>query len=929
MKKEIIGLLVCTLLIATTALPVIGNINVHTDSKNVNIQMNGQNEKLEMNDDFSIYLKSRQFLPPEGIPQETLDALHALNFESVHAILQTFTIPDENNKQKLEEFGVKILDYIPNRAFFVSLPIDNAESIADLSFVRAITHIIPEDKIEERILEEGVNNFSMNPDGTIRITVLFYEDVNLTDGGSVVTMHHGTINASIHDFNTLIINLPEENLLDLLGEDMIQWVEDLSEPILLNDKARSITGVNVIQNSPYNLDGRGIIIGIWDNGHVGNHLDFANRVIQGDTPCQYTDNGWHATLCGGTAGGDGYCSDKFGNTGTPGQWKGMAPKAELITYDSYGLPIAAYPWIEYDSAINVHNIDLSTNSFCYCRPNGNYNQLCHDVDELVIGKYGKCIPIIVAAGNKNWGFDLPGGYDSIVTFATAKNTITVGATTGTSGDYIAKYSSQGPTDDGRVKPDLVAPSGLISTAWPPPYYPPNSYTGPNHGTSMAAPVVAGIVALFLQQWKQLFTSNPVPLPSTIKAILIQTAKDLLPTGPDFRSGYGRVDAKNAVDLILADGGTYCLIKEDELCQGDIHEYQFKVPTGANNIKVTLAWDDYPGAPNNIISLENDLDLILIDPTGNQYLPYVHLNPNTNPSAAATTGIDNRNNVEQVEIQNPVEGCWRAVVTGTNIPQAPQTYSLILPYCHLNHKCAFSNSGDNLYNSATISINCNLQQDSKVKLKFKTSYNIVGSDSGSIHLKIDNGPTHIWATYQGTQYCINLETYEYAIPAGQYNFEITFVYSTGTNSNSDGWNIDDITLETDSGGVLYIENFGSYNIGDSWGDWTIVGTIVGMVEPTNDLYIFGQKIILPLSMPVMIGGIVASAMPTDPCCCDIKEVRFYVDGILKGTDTTAPYGWNSGPDFCQWCFKQKIIRVEVITENCCMVAEEKTVCCWLC
>jgi len=243
------------------------------------------------------------------------------------------------------------------------------------------------------------------------------------------------------------------------------------------------------------------------------------------------------------------------------------------------------------------------------------------------------------------------------------------------------FSSWGPTNDGRLKPDVVAPgcedtlnrndNDPTRTIWS--TIPTDDYGG-MCGTSMATPAVSGSVALLIQDYKNTHNNNN-PLPSTIKAILTHTAKDLGNIGPDYSYGYGRIDVLKAVDLIESDTETNKVIKEDVISsQGETDDFDITVSEGQSELRVTLAWDDYPATANADPALVNNLDLVLIAPDETEYYPWV-LDPNS-PSSSATTGIDNLNPIEQVYVQNPQAGIWIVRVKGTTVPNPPQNYSLV-------------------------------------------------------------------------------------------------------------------------------------------------------------------------------------------------------------------------------------------------------------
>ncbi len=234
------------------------------------------------------------------------------------------------------------------------------------------------------------------------------------------------------------------------------------------------------------------------------------------------------------------------------------------------------------------------------------------------------------------------------------------------------------------------------------------------GTSEAAPAMTGAVGLLLQQFRDThgldLRVNP-PQPSTIKAVLIQTADDMVhsepdardpinadtvwPTlyyiGPDFATGYGRANIIAAVNLIGNDPGPGAparLIHEGELDGNGLAVYEFDLPAAAmvDELKFTLAWDDYPGDPSLPSTdplLVNDLDLMLIGPDGTRYHPWV-LPPlpadgeliHSWDVEPAVKGPDHLNNVEMVQIADPAPGHWQVVVTPYNMPFPEQTYSLV-------------------------------------------------------------------------------------------------------------------------------------------------------------------------------------------------------------------------------------------------------------
>ena len=233
---------------------------------------------------------------------------------------------------------------------------------------------------------------------------------------------------------------------------------------------------------------------------------------------------------------------------------------------------------------------------------------------------------------------------------------------------MTSFTSWGPCDDGRLKPDLCAPgcqlgadSGVTSCLSL------NAYAI-MCGTSMSAPVATGVAALLLEDFRNQFPSRPDFRPSTLKALLTHTALDLVNTGPDYQSGYGLLQAKDAIDFMRS--GQFL---EAEVDQGQTYAISMAVGDGAEELKVTLTWDDVPGTPNVDPALVNDLDLLVTGP-GGTFFPWT-LDPLDPAAPAVRTASDHVNNIEQVVVDNPPPGTWTVEVHGYNVPEGPQAFSI--------------------------------------------------------------------------------------------------------------------------------------------------------------------------------------------------------------------------------------------------------------
>lgn len=278
--------------------------------------------------------------------------------------------------------------------------------------------------------------------------------------------------------------------------------------------------------------------------------------------------------------------------------------------------------------------------------------------------------------------DNPGG--SVNWLASGKNIVAVGATTQSM--QIASFSSRGPTKDGRVKPDIVAKGAALfssvytGTTWDVAractFLNVSSY-GCAQGTSMSTPVVTGTMALFAEQWKK--TNNGArPLPLTLKALAIAGAVDLGNPGPDYTYGFGFLNAKNSIDLIIADNGQGKRIRIDNASTGSSFDYAITL-TSSQDMRVVLSWFDpevLPLGSEQVAAktLVNDLDVKVVGPDGSTTLPYVL--DMTHPNANATRGVNNTDNTEEVEIKGAPSGTYHVIVKGTNIPQGPTQFVVI-------------------------------------------------------------------------------------------------------------------------------------------------------------------------------------------------------------------------------------------------------------
>ncbi|MBN1541340.1 S8 family serine peptidase, partial [candidate division KSB1 bacterium] len=479
------------------------------------------------------------------------------------------------------------------------------------------------------------------------------------------------------------------------------------------------------------LEGNGILLGMWDGGDVLlSHQEFGTRIVDSDG---VSPNGilWHSTAVAGTMIAAGIRADA----------KGMAPAAQLAVYDwendaaemiaaaadpgllvsnhSYGM-VAGWSYGTYDSNLGegwywFGDIAIDEDESVFF---GRYDSDAEAFDNIMVS--APQYLIVVAAGNHRYEGPLnqpiahyalssgitPGQYtwvssnrtrpldgisDCLAGFATAKNVLTVAAVEDIPDRYSApeeviiwadipnrRGSSAGPTDDGRIKPDIAANGYDLISA---------SSAGDNQyasgsGTSFASPNTSGSLALLQERYYQTHAGSWMH-GSTLKALAIHTADESGPApGPDYDFGWGLLNSKKAADLIGGDQANPLLIQESVL--ESLETIEFTVYAGGSQpLRATLVWSDLPGTPPplnqvdpNTPMLVNDLDL-RIEHSGTTFYPWT-LDP-LNPMDPARRDRDNSvDNVEQVLIDSPQPGWYTVRIThkGT-LSTGAQPYSLIL------------------------------------------------------------------------------------------------------------------------------------------------------------------------------------------------------------------------------------------------------------
>jgi subtilisin family serine protease len=515
-------------------------------------------------------------------------------------------------------------------------------------------------------------------------------------------------------------------LNDLAKRPEVAVVEQAELPRLYDEPARTLLGL-VRKNATVGLEGDGEIVGVADTGIDKSHADLTNRIAgvsawgrPGDT----SDPEGHGTHVAGCIVGDG--------TASQGEVLGAAPKAKLFFQSILdkngglgGLPSDIGELLKeaYAKGARVHN--NSWGAFSFAR----YSSTSLDVDRFVAANPDMLV--VIAAGNDGIGIARGVGskmnadkgfvdWPCVAAPATAKNGLTVGASRSSrkQGGYaeltwsdawpdyypdapiagerissddqcLAAFSSRGPSDDQRIKPDVVAPGTDIAAAkskdaplhkfWG--AYPKNKQYGFMGGTSMAAPYVSGCAAL-VREWYRKHGNWATPSAALLKATLINgtrriTGNDSIAavTGePNFHQGFGRIDMSTTVPNPLTPGLQLAFVDTWKDAKQPLTQtgkrVRFQVTAGnAFPLRLCLTWTDPPAR-----GLQNSLLLLVDDANQKKWVG--------NANAATILNIaggprDPNNNVQVVRIDNPTPGIYTIVVVASNLLIPPQAFALVV------------------------------------------------------------------------------------------------------------------------------------------------------------------------------------------------------------------------------------------------------------
>jgi len=434
--------------------------------------------------------------------------------------------------------------------------------------------------------------------------------------------------------------------------------------------------LNIGGSTGLNLDGQNMIAYVWDGGHARiTHQEYdgpggTNRVSVQDAASEGgTQLNFHSAHVSGTIAASGVVANA----------KGMAPQSSVRGYMWNSDLAEATTAAGNGMLISNHSYGFNSQAV----PDyyfGAYITDSRDWDNLLYN--APYYLMVVAAGNDgttNYNaspLNSVAGYDKLTGHSTSKNNLVVAsandATIDSNGNLvsvsISSFSSQGPTDDLRIKPDITGNgAGLYSTY-------DNSDTAYNSisGTSMASPNVTGTLLLLQQHANNV--NGSFLRAASLKGVALHTADDAGPTGPDAVWGWGLLNAKKAAQAI-SQNGNQSLISELTLMPGQT--YTINVDSdGVSKLLASISWTDPAGTATTTLNsptakLVNDLD-IRVTKSGTTYLPWRLTGVTTNG-----LGDNTKDTYERVDVANAT-GTYTITVTHKgSLSGGSQNFSLIV------------------------------------------------------------------------------------------------------------------------------------------------------------------------------------------------------------------------------------------------------------
>jgi Subtilase family/Secretion system C-terminal sorting domain len=577
----------------------------------------------------------------QSFQKENLQASFFAN--NFYVLVQFASLPSLQVQKDLRNAGCNLQSYIPGNAYLATIKSDYNFSLANQFGIISI-NTIPGLYKKDRLLADYKE--SASKENQQLIAVSYYPSANKTEVITELQRIGAMVEQTKYSETGVVfiqVDINKVNAIAALPFVSYIGLQTLTDKELNYKSIGKHAVTSLLSPLGKNLSGKNIVVGVGDNSEIITpQLDFNARVIN-RVPFPFSFHGVHVS---GTVAGAGLLDPRH---------NGMAPRATIVSQFLSDIITSAPTYVEDHNMVVTNN--SYTNANAGCAGEGAYDIVSNYVDKQM-GDYEKLLHVFAAGNDGNLTCSpFPAKFATIKSgYQVAKNVLTVGAV-----DTIyaaAAFSSRGPVNDGRLKPEIMATGhNTLSTRH-------NFSYGTMSGTSMASPIVAGAATLLNEQYRK-FNAGAVPQAALIKAVLCNTAEDLGNRGPDFTFGFGNLNARRAAEAI-ENNRFYLSTVAPSL-------NTITVPAGARRLKVMLYWNDTAAAPNAASALINDFDLTVVAPGNITHWPLI-LNPAPGyVDSTAVEGVDRLNNIEQVIIDSPLAGNYDINVSAFALPYGPQEY----------------------------------------------------------------------------------------------------------------------------------------------------------------------------------------------------------------------------------------------------------------
>ncbi|HHW40829.1 MAG TPA: S8 family serine peptidase [Syntrophomonadaceae bacterium] len=570
-------------------------------------------------------------------------------------------------QRNLERWGAESGDLLDAGSVLVRIPLERLPK-AERFLGSALSPYPPEGRLAPA-LRAGEKDAAPDQSEPVLVDVTLFRPEDKAEAARAVARLGGAVvRGEAEPGRVLRVRLPRAGLESLAGQPTVVYVEPVQPDRFLNDRLSDLVGATPLRVSGFldeaakaGLSGAGQIVGLADSGldkgstedihpDLGSAPGKMPKVVMlkswAGAPTASDPNG-HGTHMAATIAGTGAASR--------GEYRGIAPEASIYFQGLLNAQgeldpppdLTALFEPAYAAGVRVHVNGWGGGT-------GGYLTAASQTDRFI--RNHPDFLAVFAAGNGG------PGEASLTPEAYTKNGLVVGASQSPHPVFdprqsdptaIAGFSSRGPTGDGRLKPELLAPGAAVSARSSKAAGGSDSLYTYMEGTSVAAAAAGGSAAL-LREYFQRFENLARPTAALLKAALICGART--PEGGPDRTAFGILDLGNTVLSLYRKTLRY-VEAGDGVEEGKAESYTYRVAGGSSPLKVTLAWTDPEAAPGSVRPLVNNLDLVVRGPSGKEWRGNSFLFPDR---------ADDVNNVEEVYIPAPEEGVYTIIVQGTRI-----------------------------------------------------------------------------------------------------------------------------------------------------------------------------------------------------------------------------------------------------------------------